>query len=157
MRFRWKAWLLAAMLAFAFASAAAARIAPDFRRPPAHRHTIARGPHTYIRSLGHGGRIAHGHRPLWATRGHSTGYADLVGDPGSGLGFYPLPPAYRYGAERYRLTHPTPWWHNPVLFAIAADATRYNDWVPGNRDYAYGVFNPNEGVGTPFFGGYYGP
>ena len=27
--------------------------------------------------------------------------------------------------------------------------------IPGNRDYVYGVFNPYEGVGTPFFGGYY--
>lgn len=42
----------------------------------------------------------------------------------------------------------------PVLFAIAADAARYNYWIPGNRDYVYDVFNPYDGVGTPFFGGY---
>lgn len=80
---------------------------------------------------------------------------NLVGDPDSGLGFYALPLKYRIGAWRYRLTHRRPWWDNPVLFAIAADAARYNYWVPGPHDYVYGVFNPYDGVGTPFFGGYY--
>jgi hypothetical protein len=47
---------------------------------------------------------------------------------------------------RYRLRHQRPPWQNPVLFAITADAARYR----------YGVFDPVEGVGTPFFGGYYG-
>jgi hypothetical protein len=45
---------------------------------------------------------------------------------------------------------------HPVLFAIAEDAARYNYWVPANQGYRYGVFNPVDGVGTPFFGGYYG-
>jgi hypothetical protein len=31
------------------------------------------------------------------------------------------------------------------------------DWIPADRGYHYGVFNPVDGVGTPFFGGYYGP
>jgi hypothetical protein len=39
---------------------------------------------------------------------------------------------------------------------LAADAVRYNDWIPANQGYRYGVFDPVEGVGTPFFGGYYG-
>ena len=52
--------------------------------------------------------------------------------------------------------HQRPPWDNPVLFAIAADASRYNDWIPTNQGYRYGVFNPEDGVGTPFFGGYYG-
>jgi hypothetical protein len=44
----------------------------------------------------------------------------------------------------------------PVLFAIAADAMRYYAWIPANQGYRFGVFNPIDGVGTPFFGGYYG-
>ena len=55
------------------------------------------------------------------------------------------------------MRHQRPPWQNPVLFAIAADAARYNYWVPANQGYRYGVFNPVDGVGTPFFGGYYGP
>lgn len=81
---------------------------------------------------------------------------NLVGDPGSGLGFYALPLKYRTGAWRYRLTPRRRWWHNPVLFAIAADAARYYHWIPADHDYVYGVFNPYDGVGTAFFGGYYG-
>ena len=45
-----------------------------------------------------------------------------------------------------------------MRFAIAADAARYNYWLPvANGGYRYGVFNPIDGVGTPFFAGYYGP
>ncbi len=158
MRSCWKALILASAMAFAFASAAAAKAAPAFKRQEAHRHVSARSTHTYIRGLGHGGRIAYGRRrALWASHRPAGRYADLVGDPYSGYGFYPLPPGYRYRAERYRLAHQIPYWQNPVLFAMAADAMRYYDWIPGPRDYAYGVFNPNEGVGTPFFGGFYGP
>ncbi len=40
---------------------------------------------------------------------------------------------YRIGAWRYRLTHRRPYWQTPVLFAIAADAARYNYWIPGIR------------------------
>lgn len=87
--------------------------------------------------------------------GRRAHFADLVGDPESGYGFYPLPLQYRLGAARYRMYHPTPWWHNPVYYAIAADAARYNYWIPANQGYRYGVFNPNDGVGTPFFAGYY--
>ncbi len=85
-----------------------------------------------------------------------TRFVALVGDPDSGLGFYPLPIRYRIGAWRYRLRHRRPPWQNPVLFAIAADAARYNYWIPADQGYRYGVFNPVDGVGTPFFGGYYG-
>jgi len=89
-------------------------------------------------------------------RGRTGRFVALVGDPDSGLGFYPLPIKYRIGAWRYRVSHRRPPWQNPVLFAIAADAARYNYWVPANEGYRYGVFDPVEGVGTPFFGGYYG-
>jgi hypothetical protein len=109
----------------------------------------------------------HGHLPLGIAyaggrygvpRGHGHHYADLVGDPGSGLGFYPLPLKYRIGAWRYRLRHPPAPWENPIIFAIAADAARYRyDSIPAGREYRYGVFNPYDGVGTPFFAGYYGP
>ncbi|SFJ97251.1 hypothetical protein [Methylocapsa palsarum] len=90
-------------------------------------------------------------------RGHGTGFADLVGDPESGLGFYALPVQYRIAARRYRLRHPRPLWQNPVYFAMMADAARYSYWLPANREYAYGIYNPYDGVGTPFFPGYYGP
>ena len=83
---------------------------------------------------------------------------DLAGDPESGFGFYPLPIRYRIGAWRYRVSHQRPPWQNPVLFAIAADAARYNYWIPTDQpSYHYGVFNPYDGVGTPFFAGDYGP
>ncbi len=139
---------------FAWASAAGAQ-AP-VKRNPAHRHaSLTR---SYIRSLGPHGRIVYANRAHRLGRGHGTGYADLVGDPDSGLGFYPLPIRYRIGAWRYRVMHPRPPWDNPVIYAIAADAARYDYWTPvADQGYRYGVFNPYDGVGTPFFGGYYGP
>ncbi|MCI0467586.1 MAG: hypothetical protein L0Y57_11370 [Beijerinckiaceae bacterium] len=150
MRWRRKALVLWGLAAFLLAPAAAAKT------PAAHRQLSAKPPRAYLRSLGHGGSgIAYPQRAHWAPRGQGRGFAALVGDPGSGLGFYALPLKYRIGAWRYRLTHRRPWRDNPVLFAIAADAARYNYWIPGNRDYIYGVFNPYDGVGTPFSGGYY--
>jgi hypothetical protein len=146
-----KAGLLAIAWTFALVPAAAA---PTNSKAHHLRQASGMSARTYIRSLRHGG-IAYARRAHWASKVRGTGYVSLVGDPGTGLGFYALPLKYRIGAWRYRLTHPRPWWHNPVLFAIAADATRYNYWIPANRDYLYGVFNPYEGVGTPFFGGYY--
>jgi hypothetical protein len=140
-----KAGIFLMVTACALAPAAAT---PASHKPHPHdRHTSGRYAHTYVQSLGHSSSgIAHRAR---------KGYVSLVGDPDSGLGFYPLPLKYRIGAWRYHLMHRRPWWDNPVLFAIAADAARYNYWVPANRDYVYGVFNPYDGVGTPFFGGYY--
>jgi hypothetical protein len=141
-----KAGIFLMVTACALAPAAAA---PANHKPHPHdRHISGRHARTYIQSLGHSGAGI-------SYRGR-RGYTNLVGDPDSGLGFYPLPLKYRIGAWRYHLTHRRPWWDNPVLFAIAADAARYNCWVPANRDYACGVFNPYDGVGTPFFGGYYG-
>ncbi|HXW71233.1 MAG TPA: hypothetical protein VEK34_07335 [Methylocella sp.] len=92
----------------------------------------------------------------FVTTGRKGHVIDLVGDEDSGWGFYPLPVRYRIGAARYH-ARPRPYWQNPVLFAIAADAARYDYLVPGADDYRYGVFNPFDGVGSPFFGGYYGP
>ncbi len=136
-----------------FLIVAACTLAPAAAAPASHKHHphdgYTRGSHsrTYIQSLGPSGAgISHRAR---------KGYTNLAGDPDSGFGFYALPLKYRIGAWRYRLTHRRPWWDNPVLFAIAADAARYNYWVPGPHDYVYGVFNPYDGAGTPFFGGYY--
>jgi hypothetical protein len=146
-----KAWVLAIVTVFACAWDAAAK-APSRSKESVHNRQVMLR-HSYIRSLGHGDwhalRRAHWER--------GTGYVDLVGDPGSGFGFYQLPIRYRIGAWRYHLLNRRPPWQNPVLFAIAADAARYNYWTPvADQGYRYGVFDPNEGVGTPFFGGYYG-
>lgn len=91
-------------------------------------------------------------------RGHGTHFAELVGDPHSGLGFYQLPLQYRVGAWRYHLRNQRPLWQNPVISAMAADAARYN-YIGATpvEAYRYGVYNPYDGVGTPYFAGYYGP
>ena len=148
MRLCWKPFVLAIAAAFVFAPAAQA--SPRSKHSVSYRHAGGMSHHSFIRGIGNS--RAHG-----VSRRHGTGFADLVGDPGGGLGFYSLPARYRVGAWRYRVRHQRPPWQNPVLFAIAADAVRYNDWIVTNQGYRYGVFNPNDGVGTPFFGGYYGP
>jgi hypothetical protein len=108
----------------------------------------------YVRPLGQGRH--HAHMARQPGHGHVGHYAALVGDPGSGLGFYALPYPYRLGAWRYRQRVRMARYPNPVLSAVAADAARYYG-IPGDRGYRYGVFDPNDGVGTPFFAGYYGP
>jgi hypothetical protein len=151
MRGACKACVLAIVTVLAPVSDGAAK-APSSSKGSMHERVML--PHSYIRSLRRGEW-----RGLSARRtlGRGNHFVALVGDPDSGLGFYPLPNRYRLGASRYRLAHQRPYWQNPVLFAIAADAARYNDWIPANQGYRYGVFDPVEGVGTPFFGGYYGP
>jgi hypothetical protein len=155
MRRGWKAWILAIVTAFACASAAAAQAPTPSTRAVHHRHVSGTLHRSFIRSIGYGSRL-YGLRTHRVLRGRTGRFVVLVGDPDSGLGFYPLPIKYRIGAWRYRVRHQRPPWQNPVLFAIAADAARYNYWVPANEGYRYGVFDPVEGVGTPFFGGYYG-
>jgi hypothetical protein len=152
MRRVWMAWALAIVTAFACASAAAAQA---HSRAVYHRHVNGTLHRSFIRSIGYGSRL-YGLRTHRVLRGRRTRFVALVGDSDSGLGFYPLPIRYRIGAWRYRVRRQRPPWQNPVLFAIAADAARYNYWVPANQGYRYGVFNPVDGVGTPFFGGYYG-
>ena len=150
-----KAWVFAIVTAVASASGAAAQAHSPSKRAVYHRHASGMLHHSYIRSIGYGSRL-YGRRAHRVLRGRTGHFVALVGDPDSGLGFYPLPIRYRIGAWRYRLRHQRPPWQNPVLFAIAADAARYNYWIPANQGYRYGVFNPVDGVGTPFFGGYYG-
>ncbi|WP_395696826.1 hypothetical protein [Methylocella sp.] len=115
----------------------------------------------------HKTRLAHAPRPMHEGRSVARfsyapsarlGYAPLVGDPGSGLGFYALPNGVRAGAARYAARGERNPLSNPVRFAIMADSLRAQPWGPvANTPYRYGVFNPNDGVGTPFFAGWYGP
>ena len=119
-----------------------------------HHRLSERGwPHHYLHNV-EPGRWAAASRVY---RRHGRGYAALVGDPGTGLGFYPLPMPVRVGAWRYRMAHARPYWQNPVRFAVAADALRYPYWIVADNGYRYGVFDPIEGYGSPFFAGYYGP
>jgi hypothetical protein len=155
MRRGWNPWVLAIVTAFAFAPAAAAQARSPSKRDVYHKQVNGTLHRSFIRSIGYGSRL-YGLRAHRVLRGRTGHFVELVGDPDSGLGFYPLPIKYRIGAWRYRLRHQRPPWQNPVLFAIAADAARYNYWVPANEGYRYGVFNPVDGVRTPFFGGYYG-
>jgi hypothetical protein len=92
-------------------------------------------------------------------RGHGrygAHFAELVGDPDSGLGFYPLPWVYRVGAwrERQRRAYNS---YNAVRFAIMSTTLYANAWWPYGFGPHRGVFNPYDGYGTPFFAGYYGP
>ncbi len=114
--------------------------------------------HRHAQHLGVVGVIKPGR--VYSARGH---YAALVGDPGGGLGFYPLPYRVRVGAWRYRMRSVAslpPWVNpNPVTAAAQAQAVRYWGWgdpTPADS-YHYGVYNPIDGVGSPFFAGYYGP
>lgn len=154
---RWKACGLAILIAFAFASAG-----------PAAAHSLRRGVHhSHVRVLRHHvvRRVWHRHGRVRYTRRrwhrvHRHGFVRLVGDPRSGLGFYPLPYHQRVRAWRYRMRRRNlpPWIENGVLFAIMADSARYNYAFATPIDsYKYGVFDPYAGLGTPYFAGYYGP
>jgi hypothetical protein len=116
---------LAIVTTLGFAPAVTAEAPSPSKRTVYYRQVSGRLHHNYIRSLGR--------------RGGRVGYTcNLVGNPDSGPGFCPLPIKYRIGAWRCRLTHRRPYWQNPVLFAIAADAARYNFWIPGNREHNTG-------------------
>lgn len=141
------AWVIAIAATFAFASAASAK--------PRHHHLAKHS--RYIHRVRHSGRV--GHLPLGAS-GRGRGYVELVGDPQSGLGFHPLPLRYRVGAWRYHMRHrgEPPWIRNGVIYAMMADAARYDYyWPTPVNSYRYGVYSPFDGVGTPYFGGFYGP
>ncbi|MEW6438938.1 MAG: hypothetical protein AB1508_17410 [Pseudomonadota bacterium] len=94
---------------------------------------------------------------VYSKYGH---YQELVGDPHGGVGFYPLPYQYRVGAWRYHMRNaPPPWAVPPVIAAARAQAVENYSWQMPTPDsaYSYGVYNPVDGVGSPFFAGYYGP
>lgn len=86
-------------------------------------------------------------------------FAALVGDPGSGYGFYPLPWAYRVGAWRARQRRAMA--SAEAIGVAVASTAIYSYGFPYGDDYGFGhhhgVFNPIDGYGTPFFAGYYGP
>jgi len=112
------------------------------------------------RDIGRGprGHVGYAHVETGVTFRHGRRYVDLVGDSRSGLGFYPLPASIRAGAERYRIAHSYygPY-GNPVQQAVIDDSVRSWAWTPTSavNGYRYGVFDPIDGVGTPFFAGYY--
>jgi len=147
---------LAFIAAFAIATGAVAKApAPAKRSAPAvtASSTLSRGATHGPRQVR--ARVAYAPRAYRDLRGRGTGLADLVGDPRSGYGFHPLPIEVQIAAARYRFMHRRWPWQNPVLAAMAADAVRNPCYIPANQAYRCGVFNPIDGVGTPFFAGYY--
>lgn len=145
MRRSWTASILAIVTVLASVSGADARATSQPKAAPIHEGNTVH-PRTTIR-----GHVAYAP----ASTRHKAHFIDLVGDPDSGYGFYPLPVQYRIGAWRYRQRYQVPPWLNPLYSTIAADAIRTPGWIPANAGYRYGVFNPIDGVGTPFFAGYY--
>lgn len=143
------AWVIAVIATFAFGSAASVTTASA---KPRHHHVAK---HHHFHKVGH--RV--GYLPRGAS-GRGRGYAELVGDPHSGFGFYPLPMRYRVGAWRHHMRHrgEPPWIRNGVIYAMMADAARYNwYWSTPIDDYRYGVYSAFDGLGTPYFAGFYGP
>jgi len=144
MRLSWKAGVLAIVTIFAVTAETA-------QAAPRHHHRYVGGMYRH----GFVGAIQPG--VVYGPRGH---YVALVGDPDGGVGFYPLPYQYRVGAWRWRLRNaPPPWAVPPVIAAAQAQAVRYYGfgYPTAAEAYQYGVYNPIDGVGTPFFAGYYGP
>jgi hypothetical protein len=109
MRRGWKAWFGAIAATFA-----AARVSLPSKGTIHYRHISGTLHRSYIRSIGYGSRL-YGLRARGAFGGRGTRFF-AVGDPDSGLGFYPLPIRYRIGAWRYRVRHRRPPWQNPILF-----------------------------------------
>ncbi|MHB8886810.1 MAG: hypothetical protein ACYC5H_17335 [Methylovirgula sp.] len=145
------AWVIAIATAFAFASAASVTAASA---KPRHHHVAK---HHHFHKFRH---VRHhvGYLPRGASE-HGRGYTELVGDPQSGLGFYPLPFRYRVGAWRHHMRHrgEPPWIRNGIFYAMMADSVRYADyWATPINSYRYGVYSPFDGVGTPYFAGFYG-
>jgi hypothetical protein len=152
----WTVACVALAAAFLMASDAAAKASLPSKRGPTYGKagsTLQRGSSAAPRQVR--SRVAYAPRAYGVTRGPRTVFADIVGDPDSGYGFYPLPPEVQYRAARYRAVHRRFWWQNPVVSAMAADAVRNPCFIPANQAYRCGVFNPIDGVGSPFFAGYY--
>jgi hypothetical protein len=138
---------LALIGSLAFASAATAETPTHSKRAHA----------AHVHKVHHGGQL--GYLPLGASE-RGEGYQELSGDPDSGVGFYPLPYRYRVGAWRYHMREASvpPFIRNGVLYAMTMDRYRYNTfWAAPPDSWRYGVYDPFDGVGTPFSGGYYGP
>ena len=143
----WASLILAGAAALAFGSAAEAATK--------HHHHATH----YSSTRNVGGMSVGVMEPgkVYSKYGH---YQELSGDPHGGLGFYPLPYKYRVGAWRYHMRNaPPPWSVPPVIAAARDQAVESYSWEMPTPDsaYAYGVYNPVDGVGSPFFAGYYGP
>ena len=146
MRKGWATLIFAGAMALAFSSAGAdAATKHHHNRHHASHHGM--GMSVGVMQPGH----------VYSKYGH---YSELVGDPHGGVGFYPLPYQYRVGAWRYHMRHaPPPWAVPPVIAAARDQAVETYSWEMPTPDdaYSYGVYNPVDGVGSPFFAGYYGP
>jgi len=100
------------------------------------------------------GKISYAAPPEGADGG--SGYVDLSQDGQSGAGFYALPQPYRNQAKRERAVQYRNE-RNALGVAIASEAIGYDyNYDEGyNLGNSHGVFSPVDGVGTPFFAGYY--
>jgi hypothetical protein len=129
---------LAASGAF-FWSIAAVRAQPAAMHGASHKHA----------------RLTAGAPGARGGAGQSSGWVDLSQDSASGAGFYPLPQQYRNGALQTRQRRALQYANNPIRAAIASEEIGY-DFDEGYAfGHGHGVFDPDDGYGTPFFAGYY--
>lgn len=136
-----------AKLALVAALACAAPVAASASPPAggAHRRHADDQPH---------GRLSYA-----ATQGDAaapSSFLDLPQDGWNGAGFHSPPQPYRSDPGRRRVIEYARA-RNAIGGAIARDAVNYDfdhdhGYSVGN---SHSVFNPIEGVGTAFFGGYY--
>ncbi|MGO9674734.1 MAG: hypothetical protein ACLPSF_11310 [Methylocella sp.] len=145
MRLQKTAAKLAVIMALAFAFAAPA--AASASQPAAGAHRRPAGDHRH-------GRVSYAETPARADA--PSRFLDLPRDGWSGPSFRSPPQPYRTDARRRRVIEYARE-RNAIGAAIARDAVSYD--FDRDHGYAFGnshsVFNPVEGVGTPFFGGYY--
>jgi hypothetical protein len=139
MRLQKTASKLAVVAALAFALAATAEASESHRR---HAGDHPRG------------RVSYAATPARADA--PSRFLDLSQDSWNDPGFHSPPQPYRSDARRRRVIEYARE-RNAIGGAIARDAVSYD--FDRDRGYVFGnshsVFNPVEGVGTPFFGGYY--
>lgn len=143
-------------IVLAFVAPAVTGGSPSMASPRA-RHISAH--HVEARSVVGGKYASHRMRGRLTTVRRHGHFAELVGDPGSGYGFYPLPWVYRAGAWRARQRRAMA--SAEAIGVAVASTAIYSYGFPYGDDYGFGhhhgVFNPIDGYGTPFFAGYYGP
>ncbi len=145
MRLRKMASKLAVVAALAFAFAAPAAASASQPAAGAHRR--------------HARDHSHGRVSYAETSGRTdapSSFLDLPQDGWNGTGFHSPPQPYRSDARRRRVIGYARE-RNAIGASIARDAVSYD--FDRDHGYAFGnshsVFNPVDGVGTAFFGGYY--
>jgi hypothetical protein len=135
---------VAAALAFAFAAPAVASASQP--AAGAHRRHARDHPHERVSYAETSGR----------TDDAPSSFLDLPQDGWNGAGFHSPPQPYRSDARRRRVIEYARE-RNAIGVSIARDAVSYD--FDRDHGYAFGnshsVLNPADGVGTPFFGGYY--